>query len=579
MANYFDFEYDKKSDPKEVIVWEQNYDTGEVEERRFPVKDYLYFYVDALDQSKADPVFKSQRDTFVQKLTLDTFKEFKDGAAAKRYREMGLNTYESDISPLLKVMLDNYGLDNQKAPGAWNLALYDIETDVMSDQSFADMRSSADREINAVSVWYSKPNKFYNFTLVPPMLRDVWNYDHVEERGNFTICYFRTEAEVLESFFEVTKAYETIALGAWNGDFFDTGYIFERAKRIWGEKGAAKRMGRFERVRKTKIERGEEVENIIRPIGIIWYDCLEAYKKNGPELESFALNAVVEEELGTSKLEFDGSFEDLYHGTRKERARFDEITPAKKKLALLKQSEDKFSYLVDELYDQAKAEVLAKDNDYIEAEIETRTQIAITDKLEEMFEDQDFLNELGEDATDYERFFLFKKFKDTYRLFLDYSNQDSQLLYDLEMKLDKFKTLMMLAQYNVSYFHDVFTTLRQVEQGITNFAHINDKRVVIDREYDKRKQVYNQHIDPDLLNIRINNDYRIRDEDSPKIKEYKALAGQPKIPGAHVLLPNIGLISFDDEKTPPLARRFRELKARLKEINAQLAEIEDSEED
>ena len=37
MANYFDFEYNKKSDPSHVIVWEQNYETGKVEEKKYNV--------------------------------------------------------------------------------------------------------------------------------------------------------------------------------------------------------------------------------------------------------------------------------------------------------------------------------------------------------------------------------------------------------------------------------------------------------------------------------------------------------------------------------------------------------------
>lgn len=574
MANYLDYAYGpKKGDPEYVIVWEQNYETRKIEEKKYPIEDYLYYYIDAIDESKADTTYTSQRGTKVQRVMADSFKSFKDGTSSKYYRDMGLNTYESDIDPILKVMLDNYGVDNQKAP-QWNLALYDIETDVLTEQSFADMREGAEREINAISVWYSKPNKFYNFTVVPPMLRDEWDYENVEIRGNSEIVYFDNEAEMLETFFEVTKKYETIALGAWNGDFFDTGYIYQRCKHYWGEKGTAQRMGRFDRINKTKINRGDAEEVLIRPIGMIWYDCLEAYKKNGPELESFALAAVAEEELGSNKLDFEGNFETLYHGARKDRAKFDEITPVKNKQKLIKKSNMVGQPFVAELYDWAAEAVEKSKENYIEAEKETRIQIQITDKLEELLEDEEFMQELGEDATHFERFVLHKKFLDTYRLFLDYSIQDTQILYDLEMKLDKFSTLMMLAQYNVSYFQDVFSTLKQVEQGITNFAHLNNKKVVIDREYDKRKQIYNKHIDPELLRIRIDNDYKILATDSSAIKEMKALTSQPKIPGAHVLAPNIGLISFDNEVTPDMAREFKELKRQLREIDAQLAEFD-----
>jgi hypothetical protein len=184
---------------------------------------------------------------------------------------------------------------------------------------------------------------------------------------------------------------------------------------------------------------------------------------------------------------------------------------------------------------------------------------------------------LGDKFEDFERFVVYKKLLDAYRLFIDYSNQDSQLLHDLEKKLDKFKTLMMLAQYNVSSFYDVFSTLKQVEQGITNFAHLYNNKVVIDREYDKSKQIYNKYVDPEILRIRIDNDYRISPDDSPEVKNYKLLISQQKIPGAHVLQANIGLISFDEETTPPLAREFKKLKAELAEIDKLLAEFEEEE--
>ena len=202
------------------------------------------------------------------------------------------------------------------------------------------------------------------------------------------------------------------------------------------------------------------------------------------------------------------------------------------------------------------------------------------DYLTDLLDDEEFMGDLSKSQQeDFERFVLYKKFKDTFNLFLDYSIQDTQILYDLEMKLKKFDTLSMLAQYNVSYFQDVFSTLKQVEQGLVNFAHNNNKKVVIDRHYDKSKQEYNKYVDLELLRIRDENDYRLLPEDDELTKEWKTLTSQAKIPGAHVLLPQVGLISFDDEVTPELAREFKTLKEELKEIDKQLEEMEMEEED
>ncbi len=575
MANYIDYTYmGKVSDPTGVMVWEQNYDTGAIEEKVYNIKDYLYFYVDSPNDSETLEGMTSQRGTDIKQVREEDFKSYKAGDKAKDLNDLGFNTYESDIPPLQKVMLDHYGKDNMKAP-KWNLALYDIETDVKTEDSFMKMRDEATSIINAISVWYAKPNKFFEFAVVPPILQDEWDYDTIETRGNSEIRYYDSEKEMLLAFFEMNMKYETVALGAWNGDFFDTKYIYDRCIAIWKKpKIVANLMGRFDSVTKQKIQRGDKEEILIRPKGLIWYDCLEAYKKNGPELESFALEAVAEEELDQHKLSFEGDFEALYHGFRKDRDRFHEITPARKKKALLATSREIGQTLVDELHDHFVAKA-AKDKNIIDAERETRTQMMITDYLSELLKDEETIEELGDNLVDFERFVLYKKFKDTFDLFLDYSIQDTQLLFDLEMKLTKFNTLSMLAQYNVSSFHDVFSTLKQVEQGITNFAHLNNKKVVIDREYDKAKQLYNQHIDPELLRIRTMNDYRIMPEDCDEIREMKTLTSQPKIPGAHVLSPNIGLISFDEEVTPDMAREFKTLRAELNEIDKQLEAFEE----
>lgn len=266
-------------------------------------------------------------------------------------------------------------------------------------------------------------------------------------------------------------------------------------------------------------------------------------------------------------------FEELYHGRRVDRKRFNAITPKLKRTKLMKRTMDTFSFLVEEIKPWAVDAISPKR--YDTSEYETRLSLKITEKIEILrVTDSDFQALDDEQKLDLERFVLYRKFVDTFNLFLDYSIQDTQILYDIEMKLTKFNTLSMLAQYNVSGFHDVFSTLKQVEQGITNFAHLNNKKVVIDREYDKAKQPYNQFIDKELLRIRTKNDYRVLPEDSDIIREMKTLTSQPKIPGAHVLSPNIGLISFDEEVTPGMAREFKSLRLELEEIDKQLEAFE-----
>jgi hypothetical protein len=55
VSNYVDYEYiGKKSEPTGIRVWEQNYETRKVEAVDYPISDYLYFYIDAIDLYKAE---------------------------------------------------------------------------------------------------------------------------------------------------------------------------------------------------------------------------------------------------------------------------------------------------------------------------------------------------------------------------------------------------------------------------------------------------------------------------------------------------------------------------------------------
>jgi hypothetical protein len=271
------------------------------------------------------------------------------------------------------------------------------------------------------------------------------------------------------------------------------------------------------------------------------------------------------------------NFEELYHGPRKDRKKFDELFEGldkETKISLVKQAEEKYNQMFENIF-KDKLKIVETDEDLIKEEKITRAKILAVDEMERFINDKEFIqNKSEEELKLFKIFVLFKKFKGTYDLFIDYSNQDTKLLYDLEVKIKKFDTLMMLTQYNVCLFYDVFGTMSQVEQGITNFAHLYKNMVVVDRNYDIEKQPYNKYVDKDLIRIRKERDFEIKPDDSEKIKELKKLAAIEKIPGAHVLLPQIGLISFDEKETPKLAKQYNLLKKEMNEVEKELEEIE-----
>jgi len=553
MANFFDYTYDDIKNPSKIIIWEQNYNTNQIETKYYDIDDYLYFYVES---NKTNSNILSQYNKPVKKVWASSYDSYKKGEDKAYYIEEGFRVFESDIEPSQKVIFDNYGKDNMKSPN-WNFALFDIETDIKSDQTFEEMVKKSDAEINAISVWYSYSNKFYELVLVPPSLRNLYNYNNIEKRDHCEIIYFNSEKKLLETFYTLNKENQTIAIGAWNGDYFDINYVYNRTVFNFGKKKTAELMGRFHRINKIK----QDDEILYNPIGFIWYDCLKAYKLFSSELESFKLSFVAETEGVPSKIEFEGNFELLYHGNKQLRNDFDMLAPSKLRKKLVQKAIKKYEKIYEKYFNEAY-EKIKENNEFTNGEKITRSDTEAIKEMENSTENKDDLFKI---------FIIFKKLKNTFDLFIDYSIQDTKILYDLETKLKIFNKLMMLAQYNASKFRDVFTTISQVENGITNYAHNYLKKVVIDRDIDISKQTYNKFVDKDLLDLKINKNYKFDINDSEKIKEYKRLLTKDKIPGANVLLPNIGLISFKaNEKRIKLINEYNEL---LNEYNSILQKI------
>jgi len=92
-------------------------------------------------------------------------------------------------------------------------------------------------------------------------------------------------------------------LTAWNVGF-DSPYLIERMKRIGANPDRLSPVGEIDEYGKNpSIE------------GLAVYDLLTAYKKNSyGELRKYSLDYVAGKELGASKIQFDGSFWDLYRG-------------------------------------------------------------------------------------------------------------------------------------------------------------------------------------------------------------------------------------------------------------------------
>lgn len=131
-----------------------------------------------------------------------------------------------------------------------------------------------------------------------------------EEVGN--VVLFETEGEMLEAFINVIE--DADILSGWNSEAYDIPYVVNRVKKVLG-RHEARRLCLWEQEPKVReFERGGKTQPTYDLIGRVHVDYLQLYKKyNYEERHSYALNAIAEIELGETKVQYEGTLDELYN--------------------------------------------------------------------------------------------------------------------------------------------------------------------------------------------------------------------------------------------------------------------------
>lgn len=282
---------------EQVVVWERGPE-GRTSTR---FDNPYYFYI-----PHPEGQHTSMYGDPLTKVSFDNREEFK---AAKAHFPL---KFESDFTPLDKVLMDNYyGLP---AP-ALHYSFFDIEVDI--DETGFPLPSLAIQPINAITLYNKWEDKFYCLAVPPPewsegvLIPDTTKYNYEK----ISLEYFQVfnEAELLSVFLDLIEDCDFIS--GWNSEFFDIVYIYNRITKVLGEKAASRLCfpgAPPPRVR--EVERFGKEEMVVQLFGRSHLDYLAMFKKFTFEgRSSYALGSICEEELKVSKLEYDGSLYDLYH--------------------------------------------------------------------------------------------------------------------------------------------------------------------------------------------------------------------------------------------------------------------------
>jgi len=218
--------------------------------------------------------------------------------------------WESDISPIYKFLSEYFYKAKSTKP---NVGFFDIEVMYKKEKGFPSYENPY-APVNSISLYDALNNKYHLFALTND--KSITINDEVD--GIEVLLYHCvTERQLLDMFFITIDHIDV--LSAWHGEGFDIPYLVRRAKKVYGIKGPRKLCRDGFRIK--EFNKTDDYGNIVTRIqltGRVHLDLLELYKRyTFGERENYRLDTIAALEVGSKKIEFDGTLEDLYNNDPK----------------------------------------------------------------------------------------------------------------------------------------------------------------------------------------------------------------------------------------------------------------------
>lgn len=282
-----------------VVVWERG-ESGKRIARDYPAPYYFYVPDD-------EGEFTALTGEKLKKLVFNGKTAFDEACLSYPKR------FESDIPPLDKVMMDEYG---NKPPPTLTVGMVDIEVDYdpAIPGGAAGLVANPYAPINALTMYRSDVDTYFCFAVPPQGWEPV---TIVPDHDNHLIYICKDERDLLDQWFSVLD--DVDLLTGWNSEFFDLPYIGKRLELVYGENGLKKLafdrgpMPRWQE--REKFKHSKEKDPVLNIGSRVHLDYMLLFKKfNLDPRQSHALAAIASDELvNFSKIEFEESLHELYN--------------------------------------------------------------------------------------------------------------------------------------------------------------------------------------------------------------------------------------------------------------------------
>jgi DNA polymerase elongation subunit (family B) len=260
---------DRETNESEIFLWDDK--KGLI---RAPYRPYAY-------RKKKGGSFKSMYGDELEKIT-------KFG-----YGQEGL--YEADVPAVTRVLIDAYG-DSDDLSTGHRFGCIDIEC--KTDGGFPVVEE-AQQQITAIALYDFNNDRYYSFIL------DETGTVQPYQKDNVQVFIFKTEEDLLDAFLIAWSALDFTIITGWHIDGFDMPYLYNRLKKVKGDRTAKK-------LSPIGIAYWQKNKERMLIAGRSCLDYMELYKRfSQKKLPNYRLDTVGKLEVNIAKLTYDGSLNDL----------------------------------------------------------------------------------------------------------------------------------------------------------------------------------------------------------------------------------------------------------------------------
>ena len=213
-----------------------------------------------------------------------------------KFKKDDPDLFESDVPETTRVLVDTY--TDSDIPSDGHVVLtYDIEVEM---ESGLPDPQKGENELTAIGLHDSATNQYW------VLIMDKEGKMVERKTDKAIVIPFRDERDMILKYLDLYEYINPTIVTGWNIDYFDTPYLYNRIKRLLGERHAN---------RLSPI--GECFWSPYRSrffmAGVSYLDYLSLYKNfTYSELDNYRLDSIANKELGRGKIEYSGNLDILF---------------------------------------------------------------------------------------------------------------------------------------------------------------------------------------------------------------------------------------------------------------------------